>query len=57
MLVVPGIAIVNAIRDIIAGDLVSGNARLTEACMIAAGLSIGTAFGVVLIPLRVLGAS
>ncbi len=48
MLVVPGIAIVNAIRDIIAGDLVSGNARLTEAFMIATGLSIGSAFALLI---------
>ncbi len=45
MQVVPGLAIVNAIRDIIAGDLVSGNARIVEAFMIAAGLSIGSVLG------------
>jgi uncharacterized membrane protein YjjP (DUF1212 family) len=48
MQVVPGLAIVNAIRDIIAGDLVSGTARLVEAFMIAAGLSIGSVAGVVI---------
>ncbi len=41
MQVVPGIAIVNAIRDIIEGDLVSGAARLLDAFMVAAGLSVG----------------
>lgn len=45
MQVVPGLAIVHAIRDMIAGDLVSGNARLAEAFMIAAGLSVGSIFG------------
>lgn len=46
MQVVPGLAIVNAIRDLISGDLMSGTARLMEAFMIAAGLSIGSIFGV-----------
>ena len=45
MQVVPGLAIVNAIRDIIAGDLVSGAARILEAFMIAAGLSAGSVLG------------
>ncbi len=50
IMVVPGLAAVNAVRDIIASDLVSGNARLTEAFMTAAGLSVGTVFGVLLLP-------
>ena len=45
MQVVPGLAIVNAIRDIIAGDLVSGAARTLEAFMVAAGLSAGSVLG------------
>lgn len=45
MQVVPGLAIVNAIRDIIAGDFVSGTARIVDAFMIAAGLSVGSVFG------------
>ncbi len=45
MSLVPGVAIVNAIRDIISGDLVAGSARVLEAFVIAAGLSIGAAFG------------
>ena len=45
MQVVPGLALVNAIRDLIAGDLLSGNARLVEAVMIAVGLSVGAVFG------------
>ncbi len=48
MQVVPGLAITNAIRDIISGDLVSGTARLVDAFMIAAGLSIGSVFGMLL---------
>ena len=45
MQVVPGLALVNSIRDLIAGDLVSGTARLMEACMVAAALSVGTILG------------
>ena len=45
MSLVPGLAIVNAIRDSIAGDLVAGSARTLEAFIIAAALSIGTVFG------------
>ena len=41
MLLVPGIAVTNAIRDTIAGDLVAGVARGAEAFMSAAGISIG----------------
>lgn len=50
MALVPGVAIVNAIRDIIAGDLVAGSARLLEAFVTAAALSLGAAFGLVLFP-------
>lgn len=48
MQVVPGLALVNSIRDIISGDLVSGTARLVEALMIAAGLSVGAVSGLFL---------
>ena len=41
MQVVPGLAIVNGIRDLISGDLVSGTARIMDAFMTAAGLSTG----------------
>lgn len=50
MALVPGLAIVNSIRDIIAGDLVAGSARLLEAFVIAAALSLGAAFGLLLFP-------
>ena len=46
MQVVPGMAIVNAIRDLISGDLMAGTARLVDAFMVAAGLSVGAAFGI-----------
>jgi uncharacterized membrane protein YjjP (DUF1212 family) len=41
MPLVPGVAIVNAIRDIIIGDFVSGTSRLTEAILIAVALALG----------------
>lgn len=42
MLLVPGLAITNAIRDTISGDLVAGLARTLEAFLIASGIAIGT---------------
>jgi len=42
MILVPGIAITNAIRDTIAGDLVSGISRSIEALFIAIAISSGT---------------
>ncbi len=46
MLLVPGLAITNAIRDTVAGDLVSGLVRGAEAFLTAIAVAIGT--GVVL---------
>lgn len=42
MLLVPGLTITNAIRDTIAGDLVSGISRALEAFLVAVGIAIGT---------------
>ncbi len=44
---VPGVAITNAIRDTIAGDLLSGITRATEATLIAVGLAIGAGFMII----------
>lgn len=41
MLLVPGVAITNAVRDSIAGDLLSGITRGIEACLIAIALALG----------------
>jgi len=41
MPLVPGVAITNAIRDIISGDYVSGMSRLLEAMVIAGGIALG----------------
>jgi len=42
MILVPGVAVTNAIRDIVAGDLVAGVARAADAVMAAAAISLGT---------------
>ncbi len=42
MLLVPGLAITNAIRDTVSGDLVSGLARTAEAIFIAVGIAVGS---------------
>ena len=42
MLLVPGLAITNAIRDSINGDVVSGLARATEAIFIAVAIAVGS---------------
>lgn len=46
MPLVPGVAITNAIRDTIQGDLVAGNSRASEALLIAVSIAAGV--GVVL---------
>lgn len=42
MPLVPGVAITNALRDILSGDYVSGISRLSEAIFIAIGMALGT---------------
>lgn len=42
MLLVPGLIITNAIRDTIAGDLVSGMTRAVEAILIAIAIAVGS---------------
>ncbi len=41
MIFVPGAAITNSIRDFLAGDMLSGLARLTESVITAASLAVG----------------
>lgn len=41
---VPGLAFTNGLRDYMAGDLLSGNARIAEALLFAASIAIGIAF-------------
>ena len=42
MLLVPGLSITNAIRDTIAGDLISGLIRAAEAFLVAISIAVGT---------------
>lgn len=44
MLLVPGLAITNAIRDTVAGDYLSGVSRATEAFLIAIAIAAGIGF-------------
>lgn len=41
MLLIPGISLTNAIRDMISGDIMSGTSRLCEAILIAIAISLG----------------
>ena len=41
MLLVPGLAITNAVRDSIGGDLLAGIIRAIEACLIAVAIALG----------------
>lgn len=42
MVLVPGVAITNAMREIMAGDMVSGLSRAAEAVLIATAIAVGT---------------
>ncbi|MEG1475522.1 MAG: threonine/serine exporter family protein [Longicatena sp.] len=44
MLLVPGLAITNALRDSVAGDYLSGVARMTEAFLVAIAIAAGIGF-------------
>lgn len=44
MLLVPGLALTNSIRDLINGDFIAGNSRMVEAFLIGGALAIGTGF-------------
>lgn len=43
MLLVPGLAITNAIRDTVSGDLISGLSRTAEAFLVAIAIALGSA--------------
>lgn len=48
---VPGLAAVNAIRDITSGDLIAGISRMLEALFVAIGIACGTAMAYIIISL------
>ncbi|MBM6850723.1 threonine/serine exporter family protein [Oscillibacter valericigenes] len=45
MLLVPGVALTNAMRELVAGDTYSGLSRTAEAILIAMGIALGSAVG------------
>lgn len=45
MVLVPGVALTNAMREIMAGDIVSGLSRAAESILTAAAIAIGSAIG------------
>lgn len=45
MVLVPGVALTNAMREIMAGDIVSGLSRAADSILTAAAIAIGTAVG------------
>lgn len=48
MLLIPGVALTNSIRDIISGDTIAGLLRLSEAIVIASFIAVGFVFASVL---------
>ena len=51
MNLVPGVALTNSVRDLIAGDMIAGQAKLIEAILTATCIAIGTGTAVSLIPI------
>ena len=45
MLLVPGLALANSMRDFIANDTMTGLSRMTEALFVAVSIALGVAFG------------
>lgn len=41
MLLIPGLALTNSIRELIDGDIIAGALRFCEACLVAAGIAAG----------------
>ncbi len=51
MNLVPGVALTNSVRDLIAGDMIAGQAKLVEAILTATCIAVGTGTAVSLLPL------
>jgi uncharacterized membrane protein YjjP (DUF1212 family) len=49
MLMIPGMALGNAMRDLFGGDLLSGTLKIVQACMIAVAIVIGYALSIMLL--------
>ena len=50
MLLVPGLAITNMMRDMLAGDYLTAVVRLTEVMIVALGITIGVAMALMAVP-------
>lgn len=48
MLVIPGVAMTNSIRDLLLGDVITGLLRLSESLLIAAGVAAGFAISLLI---------
>ena len=48
MVLVPGIALTNAMREIMAGDIISGLSRAAEAILTGAAIALGAALALAL---------
>ncbi len=48
MILVPGVALTNAVRDVMVGDMVSGISKLGEAVLIAVAIALGTGLALTL---------
>lgn len=49
MLLIPGIAMTNAIRDMLIGDIASGLLRLVNSILVAAAIACGFAFTIIVL--------
>ena len=47
MNLVPGLALTNSMRDFIAGDVIAGMMKMTEALLVATGIAIGVALSLI----------
>ena len=45
MVLVPGVALTNAMREIMAGDIISGLSRAADSILTAAAIAIGAGIG------------
>ena len=48
MVLVPGMALTNAMREIMAGDIISGLSRTAEVILVATAIALGTAIPLML---------
>ena len=52
MVLVPGVALTNAMREIMAGDIISGLSRTADAILVASAIALGTVVGLAIGQMR-----